>query len=76
MEIYYFILFTTIIYFLYFVLKKITKLMNINYKIENSLVFNKNENLKEKEIEKPEKFNSLLKNRNSRLDKIIACKNS
>ncbi len=76
MEIYYFILFTTIIYFLYFLLKKINNFININYKMQNSLVFNKNIDIKQEEIEKPEKFNSVLKQRNSRLEKIIACKNS
>ena len=75
MEIYYFILFTTIIYFLYFLLKKINNFININYKMQNSLIFEKNIDIKE-ENEKPEKFNNVLKKRNSRLEKIIACKNS
>tara|TARA_Y100000991_G_C21957077_1_gene342614 strand:- start:1316 stop:1450 length:135 start_codon:yes stop_codon:yes gene_type:complete len=44
--------------------------------MQNSLVFNKNIDIKQEEIEKPEKFNSVLKQRNSRLEKIIACKNS
>ena len=75
MEIYYFILFTTVLYLLYFLLKKINNFMIINSKIQRSLELEKN-NVKETEIEKPEKFSSVLNQRKSRLDKIIACKNS
>lgn len=76
MEIYYFILFTTVLYSLYFLLKKIINFISINSKIQTSLVFDQNHNVKATEIEKPEKFNYVLNQRKSRLDKIIACKNS
>ena len=76
MEIYYFILFTTFLYLLYFLLKKISNFISINSRIQRSFAFENNNNVKETEIEKPEKFSSVLNQRKSRLDKIIACKNS
>ena len=74
MEIYYFIFFATLIYFLFFFTKKIRNFMEITSQM-NQMNFKKNEK-NEKDQYKPQKFNSVLKERKSRLDRIIACKNS
>lgn len=75
MEIYYFIFFATLIYFLFFFTKKIRHFMKITSQM-TQMKFEKNQKNEIENQYRPEKFNSVLKQRKSRLDKIIACKNS
>ena len=60
---------------LYYSIKIIKKYLQYNFELKQ--IQFKFEN-REKEIEekKPQKFTSLLKNRKSRIDEILACKNS
>jgi Na+-transporting methylmalonyl-CoA/oxaloacetate decarboxylase gamma subunit len=77
MEIYYFIFFAVLIYFLFFLSRKIVYFINFNHKMRKIKFEKYQNNDKEKEDEcKNEKFKSVLKQRHSRLDKILACKNS
>lgn len=75
MEIYYFIFFAPLIYFLFFLIRKIMHFIKMTSQI-NQMNFEKSQKDKKEDEFKPEKFNSVLKERKSRLDKIIACKNS
>ena len=75
MELYYFIFFATLIYLLFSFTRKIIHFINITSKM-NKIKFEKSQKDKKEDEFKPEKFNSVLKERKSRLDKIIACKNS
>jgi len=77
MEIYYFIFFFAVAYFMLKVFKKIIYLITMNLQLQQ-IKFEKygNEPNNENEDTKPEKFNNVLKQKKSRLDKIIACKNS
>ena len=72
MEIYYFIFFSVIIYFLFFLSKKIVYCINFNYQFKN-MKFEKYIKNEKKEY-KHEKFNNVIKQKKSRLDKIIECK--